>query len=142
MSTVREAEDADEMAVYSLAVSFSFPVGTNRLAFHKAWKKKINDADCFVGLAEVEGSIVGYISGYVHTTLYADKPMAWIDEIFVREDMRKGGIGRSLMGEIARWATERGCRLLALASQESAEFYHALGYEEDASRYYKRDLSK
>jgi GNAT superfamily N-acetyltransferase len=142
MSAIREAEDADESAVYSLAVAFASPTGIERAAFHATWKRKIKSADCFVGLAEVEGTVVGYISGYIHTTLYADKPMAWIDDVFVRQDVRNHGIGRSLMTAVARWAVERGCRLIALASREGAGFYRALDYEEDASRYYKRDLSK
>ncbi len=140
MSTIREAEDADESAVYSLALNIPPSASIDRGTFHNAWKTKIRDADCYVGLAEVEAAVVGSISGYVHTTFYAEKPVAWIDEIFVREDMRKGGIGRELMAEVARWATERGCRLAALASREGAEFYLALGYEEDSSSFYKRNL--
>jgi GNAT superfamily N-acetyltransferase len=140
MCAFREAEGADENAVYALAVKFPSTDSIDRVAFHDVWKEKTADTDCYVGVAEAQDAVVGYISGYVHTTFHADRPVAWVDEIFVTEEMRNIGIGRGLMAEIARWATKRGCRLVALASRESAEFYHALGYEEDASRYYKRDL--
>lgn len=140
MSAVREAAVADEHAVYSLAASFSSAITVDRAAFHDAWKNKVNDRNCFVGLAEIGDTVVGYVSAFVHTTLYADKPVAWVDEIFVREDMRNTGIGRELMDEISRWARARGCRLIALASREGAGFYEALGYREDSSRYYTLDL--
>ena len=141
MSTVREAVGTDEYAVYSLAASFSSPASVDRADFHNAWNDKLSGPGCFVGLAESEGSVVGYFSAFVHATLYADKPVAWVDEIFVREDMRNIGIGRRLMDEISRWAKAQGCRMIALASREGAEFYRALGYQEDASRYYRLDLS-
>lgn len=110
-------------------------------SFTRHVKKKIGDADSCIVLAESDGCVVGYVSAYVHATLYADKPVAWIDEIFVSEDARNLGIGRGLMAEIDRWARGRGCRLVALASREAGEFYKALGYSEDVSRYYKRDPS-
>ncbi|MCP5097583.1 MAG: GNAT family N-acetyltransferase [Chloroflexi bacterium] len=57
----------------------------------------INTGVAAVGL---EGVVVGYISGYQHSTLYANKPVAWIDEIVAREDARKQGIGKKLMKNV------------------------------------------
>ena len=139
MTTIRKAEDADESAVFALAQEFPATMSIDRTAFHDTWRHKLNDANSYIAVAEVGGTVVGYVSGYAHTTFYANGLTAWIDEILVREDMRRKGIGRKLMDELARWSKERGCKLAALATRRASEFYRALGYE-DSARYYKKFL--
>ena len=141
MIAFREARSSDEDAVSALVARFSSPAVIDPAVLQQTWKKKIGEVDSHIVVAESDGRVVGYVSAYVHATLYADKPVAWIDEIFVSEDARNLGIGRGLMAEIDRWARGRGCRLIALASRDAGEFYKALGYSEDESRNYKRDPS-
>ena len=69
MSNIREAENADEGAVYDLAAKFSSQAHIDRAIFHNIWIEKMKSENSYACVAEVENSIVGYISGYRHTTL-------------------------------------------------------------------------
>lgn len=140
MRDIREAKDFDEDAVLDLVGKFPNSSHINRTLFHKTWLEKINSGITYIGVAEFEGSIVGYVSGYKHSTLYSNKPVAWIDEVLVREDMRKQGVGKDLINEFSRWAIKQDCRLIALASRDEGKFYCALGFHADISKYYVREL--
>jgi GNAT superfamily N-acetyltransferase len=51
----------------------------------------------------------------------------------VRAERRQADPGRALMSESERWAAERDCALVALATRRAAPFYRALGYRESAA---------
>jgi GNAT superfamily N-acetyltransferase len=55
----------------------------------------------------------------------------------VRDDLRGGGIGRSMMAAFEEWAAVRGDRLVGLATRRAAPFYAALGYEDSAAYFRK-----
>jgi GNAT superfamily N-acetyltransferase len=63
---------------------------------------------------------------------YANGPVAWVEEVFVRGQHRGCGVGRALMSAYEQWAISRDCALVALATRRAAPFYRALGYEESA----------
>ena len=90
-------------------------------------------------VAEVDGRVVGYLSGSRHVTFYAAGYVANVDEIFVSADARKMGIGTSLMGSFEHWAVERDCVLVGLATRGASAFYERLGYASKAE-YYKKYL--
>jgi GNAT superfamily N-acetyltransferase len=80
---------------------------------------------------------VGYLLGFQHLTFYANGPVAWAEEVYVRSQDRGRGIGRALMRSFEQWAATQGCTLIALATRRAAPFYRALGYEESASYFRK-----
>ncbi len=139
MITIRLADDADENRVFALSLDFPAPYGIDRETFGETWNQKLADSSAYVAVAEVDGAVVGYVSGYAHTAFYANGATVWIDEIFVREDLRGRGIGRNLMDGVSKWAKERGCKLVALATLGAADFYQTLGYE-DSAKYFKKHL--
>jgi GNAT superfamily N-acetyltransferase len=71
--------------------------------------------------------------------LYANGPVAWVEEVFVRGQDRGRGVGGALMSEFERWAAARDCALVALATRRAAPFYRALGYE-DSAVYFRKIL--
>ena len=79
------------------------------------------------------GDCAGYLLGFEHLTFYANGRVAWVEEVFVRGDLRGLGIGRALMARFEQWARDRGCALVALATRRAAPFYHALGYQDSAA---------
>ena len=84
--------------------------------------------------------MVGYLSGYRHFAFYAGGETAWCDEVLVREDLRRRGVGRQLMGGFELWAAQNRCVLVSLATAGAKEFYEALGYTTKAA-YFKKYLS-
>ena len=56
-----------------------------------------------------------------------------MEEITVRADLRKKGIGRALMHAFEAWARQRDSKLVGVATRRAAAFYKALGYEESAA---------
>ena len=83
--------------------------------------------------ADAAGDCAGYLLGFEHLTFYANGRVAWVEEVFVRGDLRERGIGRALMTTFEEWARGRGCALAALATRRAAPFYRALGYEDSAA---------
>ena len=80
---------------------------------------------------------VGYLLGFEHLTFYANGPVGWVEEVFVRGQDRGRGAGRALMSAFEQWAAVRDCALIALATRRAAPFYRALGYEESAAYFRK-----
>jgi len=109
----------------------------------------VDDALCQVRWAEADDAEavadlaagLAYLLGFRHLTFYANGPVAWVEEVFVRGQHRGRGIGRALMSGFERWAAARNCALIALATRRAAPFYRALGYEESAV-YFRKVLGK
>ncbi|MEZ0299682.1 MAG: GNAT family N-acetyltransferase, partial [Candidatus Methylacidiphilales bacterium] len=70
--------------------------------------------------------------------LFATGSVAWLEEIMLRQDFRRAGIGKMLMEDFEKWARIKSCRMVALATRRAAEFYKALGYEESATYFRKK----
>jgi GNAT superfamily N-acetyltransferase len=77
--------------------------------------------------------MIGYVLGTAHPATYASGHVAWVEEIIVREEFRRNGIGKLLMEDFERWAASKNCRVIALATRRAAEFYIGLSYAESAT---------
>jgi GNAT superfamily N-acetyltransferase len=136
---VRRATVADEFALFALASRFPTPTPPSSETFADTLRRKLRDSDAFVAVADVGGSLVGYVAGDAHETFYAGGKVAWVDEILVTEGSCRQGIGRALMAEFEAWAENGRCRLIGLATRGAASFYEELGFE-DSAGYFKRYL--
>jgi GNAT superfamily N-acetyltransferase len=122
--------DADQVAGLAGELAQSFPF--DRAAFDRSYPALLADADACLLVAAGEDGCLGYVLGFAHLTFYANGPVAWVEEIVVREEHRRRHVGQELMAAFGQWAAERDCRLVALATRRAAPFYLALGYEESA----------
>jgi GNAT superfamily N-acetyltransferase len=136
---VRRATVADEFALFELVKGFPTPTPPSREVFADALRVKLKDPNAFVAVADIDGTIVGYVAGDAHETFYAGGKVAWVDEILVTEGSRRQGIGRALMDEFEAWAENGRCRLIGLATRGAESFYSELGFETSAG-YFKRYL--
>jgi GNAT superfamily N-acetyltransferase len=129
------ADDQDGVAglAADLAMSFTFSPEKFRLSYPVL----LADDDACLLVAVSGHEHLGYLLGFRHLTFYANGPVAWVEEVAVRERDRGRGIGRALMSEFEQWATAQGCALIALATRRAAPFYRALGYEESATYFRK-----
>ena len=141
MTDVRQVMKAHEDSLYSLASSFPSPTRPGREAFSSAFSEKLTDSKSCVAVVEVEDELVGYISGYSHSTFYAAGPTAWVDELLVNERFRGRGFGRKLMEYFEAWADRQQCTLVGLATSGARDFYAHLGYESRAG-YFKKYLRR
>lgn len=82
-------------------------------------------------LAEVDGVAAGYAIVCGTFSTFACKGGIWIEDIYVRPQSRKAGIGRALFTRIAALAVERGFPRVEWAALEWNElalgFYDGLG---------------
>ncbi len=90
-------------------------------------------SDHAIIVAELRGAICGWVHVHEHHSLVSGQ-RADIFGLVVSRDVRRRGIGRSLMGAAEGWARERGLDLVVLRSNvqrpESHAFYPAIGYEQ------------
>ena len=96
-----------------------------------------------VFVAVLNGKVVGYIHVEKYNTLYFET-MANILGLAVSGKCRKKGIGRALVEQAEKWASENEITLMRLNSGSSRsdahKFYRQLGYgsEKDQIRFVKR----
>ena len=129
------ADDAD--ALFDLAIDFATSFAPERAAFETALADIIATEAANLNVAELDGEVVGYCLGFDHYTLYANGRVAWVEEITVRESVRRSGVGKALMENFEEWSRNRGNKLVALATRRAAPFYGSIGYEESATFFRK-----
>jgi GNAT superfamily N-acetyltransferase len=138
---VRPAGSGDAPRVADLAGSLAQSFAFDRREFDVSFAAVLASADACL-LVAVEGeTCIGYLLGGTHPTFYAGGVVAVVEEILVRLEDRRRGVGRLLMSGLERWAGERRCTLVSLATRRAAAFYLALGYEESAT-YYRKILGR
>ncbi len=140
MITVRNPFLSDVHLVLKLAKNFPVPEPLNESKFVETWNEKLKDPNSYIGVAETENEIIGYVSGYLHSCFYANGSTFWVDEIFVTESERGKGVGQLLMDSIEDWVKDRDCKLISLATSGADDFYTKIGYQCSA-RYFKKYLS-
>ena len=129
---VRKLALNDLDSLFCLVEQFATSFKPDRSAFDLAVQHLILDESAWLCVVDCDGAVVGYCLGFAHYTFFANGRVAWIEEIMVKEDRRKMGIGKAMMQEFEKWASSRGAKLAALATRRAAPFYTALGYEESA----------
>ena len=136
-SIIRPAEQQDAPQLWTLVQQFPTPSPPDEKAFSSAFDSMLLDPSSLVAVAIVDLAMVGYVSGYRHSTFYASGSTAWVDELYVHPDYRRRGLGRRLMYEFERWAWSHECKLSGLATNGARDFYEQLGYVSKAG-YYKK----
>jgi GNAT superfamily N-acetyltransferase len=139
--SVRQASTPDLDRLTALVQLFPAPAVPDESYIRSCFTAAISDPKAYVAVAvDADGAIVGYLSGYRHLAFYAGGETARCDEVLVRADQRRRGVGRHLMRAFELWAGKSRCVLVSLATAGAKEFYQTLGYETGAS-YFKKYLS-
>ena len=137
MTTVRLAAEDDRDELFSLASDFATSFQVQRTGFDAVFEQVRDNESIWLGVADGETGVIGYLLGLDHPTFYANGRVAWVEEIMVREDYRRQGVGRCLMDAFENWTVSRGTKLIALSTRRAASFYKAIGYEESATYFRK-----
>ena len=124
--------DAAALAELSALLTGEDSGGRSRLTAADVLEHCFGDRPAFQALvADERGRLLGYASFYPsYDTQYAAKGL-YLQDLYVRREARRRGIGRTLMGALARVCLEHGgCYLVwnALPSNRPGRaFYRALG---------------
>jgi len=82
-------------------------------------------------LGRCGGEVAGYAIYFFTFSSFVGRPGIWLEDVYVRPQFRKRGLGRQLIEEVARIGVERGCgryEWTALNWNKPAlEFYRRLG---------------
>lgn len=83
-------------------------------------------------LAETDaGESAGFALFFHNFSTWKGKPGIYLEDLFVRPELRGAGYGKALLVELARLAVERGCARLEWSvldwNEPSIQFYKALG---------------
>jgi GNAT superfamily N-acetyltransferase len=136
---VRSAIGDDADAFFNLVQLFPTPTPASLETFSNCYRARLADPYSYIGLAEMDDLLVGYISAYSHLAFYAGGRTAWVDEIFVDQAFRRKQIGAALLKAVEHWGKESDCVLVSLATAGAGPFYSHVGYKATAS-YYKKYL--
>jgi GNAT superfamily N-acetyltransferase len=129
---VRPAALADADALWPLVRAFATSFSPERGALDGTLPELLAREDTLLLVAEADDRMVGYLLASVHPTLFANAPVAWVEEVMVDERARRGGVGAALMRTAELWAAGAGAAYVSLATRRASDFYRALGYEDSA----------
>jgi len=137
-TSIRRATMADADSLKNLARSLATSFDFNEEAFNETFSRITDDENARLIVSNDEGGAIdAYLLGFTHDSFFANGPVAWIEEMFVIEAMRRHGVGLALEREFERWAKHQGAIMIALATRRGAPFYCAIGFEESATYFRK-----
>jgi ribosomal protein S18 acetylase RimI-like enzyme len=133
---VREAATADAEAIHSLAGELAAAVGDSPPTFESVRERLvelIEEPRARVLVAE-DGGIVGAASLWIKPDLAHGDTVVEVPTLVVAEGSRREGVGKLLMEEVRRLASENGADLIELVATTqnvaAREFYRSLGFVE------------
>ena len=127
--SIRRATAVDGDALFLLLEDFAVTFVPERSAFEVSLREILADEDANLSVAVVDGQVVGYCLGFDHYAFYTNGRTSFVEEVMVREDLRKHGVGRQLIAGFEQWGVSRGSKLVGLFTRRAAPFYEAIGYE-------------
>jgi GNAT superfamily N-acetyltransferase len=82
-------------------------------------------------IGEVDGQAQGFALFFHNFSTFEGRPGIYLEDLFVRPEAREGGLGKALLGELARIALQRDCARLEWSvldwNEPSIGFYKTLG---------------
>lgn len=86
-------------------------------------------AEAIVG--EIDGVPQGVAIFFMNFSTWSGAPGLYLEDLFVRPEARRHGLGRKLLGELARIALRRGCKRMEWSvldwNTPAQDFYKTLG---------------
>jgi GNAT superfamily N-acetyltransferase len=82
-------------------------------------------------VAELGDRAIGFALFFHNYSTFLTQPGLYIEDVFVRLEYRRQGVGKALLGAVAKIAVDRGCGRLEWSvlewNQNAIEFYQSLG---------------
>jgi GNAT superfamily N-acetyltransferase len=111
--------------------------------FAKTLRGAVEAGELEVLVASAEGRVVGVAVLAYRLSISAAGLFASIEDLYVRPNERRSGVGRALLEAAENRCTARGVsHVEAQVEEDAAAFYSALGYEPEAQvRTFSRSIS-
>ena len=137
--TLRPATRADADRIAALFTEEGYPAGASDIV---ARLERFASPFSQVVVADHEGEILGFIALHVLPRFEHDDRIVRILALVVDSGVRERGIGRLLMAEAERLATEVGAAFVELTAghhrPEARQLYEALGYDGTVTAYLRK----
>jgi len=82
-------------------------------------------------VAELDDEPAGFAIFFTTFSTFVGRPGMWLEDVYVRPERRRAGVGRALLEHLARLAEERGCGRIEWAALDwnapALDFYVGLG---------------
>lgn len=127
------------MTLYDLFIK------TDRYSKHTndSFKNVLENSTSFIYVAEDKNKLVGLATFSIRSVVRFPQPIAQLDELFVLEQYRKHGIGKSFIDVLETKAKELNCCNIYIESRSDLkpahQFYENLGYKK-SGYYFKKVL--
>jgi GNAT superfamily N-acetyltransferase len=140
---VRLARLADAATLHAFAAGLALDHSPDREAHERELRDALADERSLVLVAEDGDRLVGsLVAGLLPMPMYGAR-LAFLQELFVDEAARGGGVGRALIEAFDGWAREHGAAVEALGTSRppAIAFYERLGFVTRPTRYYWRRVT-
>lgn len=136
MSLLKVSEsDAEDIFEMASELSMSFDVaGKHELS---DFLRVLKDDETIFLIARIANVAFGYLYGNTHYAFYAAQNVAWIEELYVKEEYRRNGVATSLLKHAEQIANERKAVLISVATRRAEQFYERSGYQRSAHYFRK-----
>jgi len=107
---------------------------------------KFHDDGLHVLLSAVENNqLIGSVMGVICGELYGNcKPFMVMENMIVDNKFRNNGIGKALISELEKKASEKNCTQIILVTEanrvDACKFYESAGYNSDKHKGFKKKL--
>lgn len=134
---IRKAKEKDTNLIFSFIKELAKyeKLSNEVVATEKLLKNNLFGKRKFaeVLIAEFNGEDAGFSLFFHNFSTFLGKPGIYLEDIYVRENLRNKGIGKALLIEIVKIAQERGCGRIEWSvldwNEPSIKFYKGLGAE-------------
>jgi ribosomal protein S18 acetylase RimI-like enzyme len=135
---IREARESDlstiEKLTEELIESIENKEGINHANISRNFQDLLKDSNSYILVAELNETVVGFISFSIRKTLLHIAPSGQIDELIVNKNHRHGGIGKLLMQAAIEKCKHLGCCEVEVSTETTndtaREFYKMCGFKE------------
>jgi GNAT superfamily N-acetyltransferase len=144
----RLADRNDASAIFKMCRDFHQETQLKNIVFddvvfagHLSWL--YDDGACFLAVAEHDGKIVGFMSGWVYQLYFSKTLSAQNNLWYVLPEYRGGMIGVRLLKMFESWAFDKGAKILVggtssgISMPRSNKLIEKFGYEPVGSEYRK-----
>lgn len=110
--------------------------------------KKLQGNPNYIFISAVEGNhLVGLVFGIICEELYGEcRPFLVIEDLIVDYKNRRKGIGKALMSEIEKIATEYDCYQMLFITEndrtDTISFYESIGFNPNTHKGFKKQLAR